>query len=136
MADLTDKVDTLQLEDQFCCYPALTEGHFRLLTVVKIEDSLKCEIKDFPFKSPPKFFALSYTWGDEDATAHILLNDELFAVRPNLYHALDQLSRKPELEGSWIWIDAICINQQDWDERNIQELPPITVILLWTIFTV
>ncbi|SPJ72129.1 related to heterokaryon incompatibility protein (het-6OR allele) [Fusarium torulosum] len=61
---------------------------------------------------------MSYTWGDDNATETILVNDGQFALRPNLFSALKSLRNfdSPRL----IWIDAICINQEDESERNHQ----------------
>ena len=75
----------------------------------------------------PEYCALSYTWGKPradvpDYTAEgrpsIFLNGQSVKVSPNLYDALLQLhqyfSDKP------VWIDALCINQDDIDERQCQ----------------
>jgi hypothetical protein len=66
----------------------------------------------------PPYEAMSYTWGDDNATETILVNDGQFALRPNLFSALKSLRNvdSPRL----IWIDAICINQEDESERNHQ----------------
>ena len=75
----------------------------------------------------PEYYALSYTWGKPgadvpDYTAEdrpsIFLNGQSIKVSPNLYDALLQLYQyfadKP------VWIDALCINQHDIDERQCQ----------------
>ena len=65
-----------------------------------------------------QYIALSYTWGDEFSQKAIILNRSMFMVRRNLYCALRDLRLRdqPQL----LWIDAICINQQNVDERNHQ----------------
>jgi hypothetical protein len=90
----------------------------------------------------PPFCALSYTWGasedlrdhldDEDALAElndqsqyaIVLDGQLFSVRRNLQDFLVEISGQledPDFEGyDLYWIDAICINQSDLEERNEQ----------------
>jgi hypothetical protein len=70
------------------------------------------------FGEKPKFQALSYSWGTSEAKNKILLNNINFPVRDNLYNALRYL-RSTEVERS-IWVDAICINQNDISERNAQ----------------
>lgn len=78
-----------------------------------------------------KFEALSYTWGasDELKTIHVCNpsgNDAspsspssyLFPVRENLLAALRFL--RYEDRSRTMWIDAICINQQDISERDSQ----------------
>ncbi|CAJ2500016.1 Uu.00g028690.m01.CDS01 [Anthostomella pinea] len=60
---------------------------------------------------PPPYVALLYTWGDERYAPAVAINGISTTLRQNLYDALLQL-RKNGLR-SWIWIDAICINQSD-----------------------
>ncbi|KAK0654963.1 heterokaryon incompatibility protein-domain-containing protein [Cercophora newfieldiana] len=67
----------------------------------------------------PSFTALSYTWGDPTTnTATILIDTHSVRIRQNLHQALTRL-RHDRLT-SPIWIDAICINQSDTDEKNTQ----------------
>lgn len=67
------------------------------------------------------YVALSYTWGKEDATEEIIVNGVPVKIRPNLESALRALRDKaPIRAGMKIWIDALCINQDDTDERNAQ----------------
>lgn len=64
------------------------------------------------------FEALSYFWGDEAADRNILLNNTPFSIKPNLQGALRELC-KGKIE-RLLWVDAICINQADINERNEQ----------------
>jgi len=67
------------------------------------------------------YLALSYVWGPATLKRHIILNDLRFAVTDNLYHALHQLrSCRRMHEGFKLWVDAICINQDDVQERSEQ----------------
>ncbi|TGJ77573.1 hypothetical protein E0Z10_g10698 [Xylaria hypoxylon] len=68
--------------------------------------------------SPPKFTALSYTWGDGEDPTTIFLNAIPTLTRRNLHAALLQLRRR--VLDDRIWIDAICINQNDDTERSWQ----------------
>lgn len=67
------------------------------------------------------YFALSYNWGDSACTKTIILNGEPFQVTKNLYIALDK-NRTVEIFNTryMLWVDAICINQEDLQERNLQ----------------
>ena len=58
--------------------------------------------------------ALSYFWGDANITKPIFLNDIETPVTSNLGNL-----RLADSERT-VWIDALCINQQDIDERNQQ----------------
>ena len=64
------------------------------------------------------FEALSYFWGDEAADRTLSLDNTPFSIKPNLEAALRELS-KGKVE-RLLWIDAICINQADLNERNEQ----------------
>lgn len=65
-----------------------------------------------------KFEALSYTWGEDTRQREILLDGKPFMVSENLWLALQEL---PLLtEARVLWIDFICINQNDVYEKNHQ----------------
>ncbi|KAJ4176424.1 hypothetical protein NW767_015448 [Fusarium falciforme] len=70
------------------------------------------------------YAALSYVWGDERDTATIVLNGHKRSVTANLARALTAFSREGEFEddgtGLKLWVDAVCINQADLDERARQ----------------
>ncbi|EUC49898.1 hypothetical protein COCMIDRAFT_1312 [Bipolaris oryzae ATCC 44560] len=65
------------------------------------------------------FVALSYTWGDPADKKAIVINGEVVRVQANLEAALRVLrSKKPMRSGYRIWVDAICIKQEDLAERS------------------
>ncbi|KAF2135365.1 uncharacterized protein K452DRAFT_239048, partial [Aplosporella prunicola CBS 121167] len=66
----------------------------------------------------PNYLCLSYTWGKQDSKKSISLDGYRFPVGENLSSALHQIRRRDE--EIKIWIDAICINQNDIPERNSQ----------------
>lgn len=66
----------------------------------------------------PSYEALSYTWGTESASHHVSINGSHFAVRPNLFHCLNELRLATSVRT--LWIDAICIDQTNIQERNQQ----------------
>ena len=83
--------------------------------------------------NPEPYDALSYTWGPEwppekgdKGYIKILVQAEVSAtevyyiqIRPNLFSALRQMRRLSE-EPLYLWIDALCINQLDRDEKSQQ----------------
>ncbi|KAL8345029.1 hypothetical protein RB601_005186 [Gaeumannomyces tritici] len=77
-------------------------------------------------KSPPFFAALSYVWGDASVTRTILLNGLRRNVTLNLAEALRRLSSIAREAGFVeagefrVWADAVCINQDNLDERGQQ----------------
>ena len=68
-------------------------------------------------KKPPPYEALSYVWGDPEKTLPIFIDERRFNVTENLHAALRRL-RDCSIE--WVWVDAICINQRDRQERGHQ----------------
>ena len=71
--------------------------------------------------NPPIYEALSYAWGSTEDPIDLrigLSGNETLAVTQNLAVALPYL--RYEDKARTLWIDAICINQQDLGERSSQ----------------
>jgi hypothetical protein len=79
---------------------------------------LICRLVHATFEQRPKFWALSYVWGDATVKTKLCLNGADFYVGKNLWDALHYL--RGRAEAMPFWIDAICINQDDIPERNKQ----------------
>jgi hypothetical protein len=65
----------------------------------------------------PEFAALSYTWGDASRKVPILVNGKRFHLIESAYQPLSGATT-----GVNVWIDSICINQNDNDEKS-QQVP-------------
>jgi hypothetical protein len=84
-------------------------------------DEIKCDLKfegDIVHSEVPQYEALSYVWGKEENPCFIILCRYRFAVTRNLAEALQHL-RNPYHE-RMLWVDAICINQYDDEEKAAQ----------------
>jgi hypothetical protein len=66
---------------------------------------------------PGPYFALSYCWGDASITRSITIGSHKIEVTPNLYAALRGVRKLTCLR---LWVDALCINQGDNEERSNQ----------------
>lgn len=66
----------------------------------------------------PKYQALSYAWGDWANPKLIRLGGKNFWVTKNLWLGLRRLRKR--WEPRTLWIDALCINQADDDEKTHQ----------------
>ena len=66
----------------------------------------------------PYYEALSYVWGSPSVREHIILSEKRLSITENLASALRNL--RYESEARVLWVDAICINQADIDERSQQ----------------
>ena len=62
--------------------------------------------------------ALSYMWGPVSPCHSISINGVIHSVRDNLFKALQIL--RLEKDPRRIWTDALCINQENIPERNMQ----------------
>lgn len=62
--------------------------------------------------------ALSYTWGSGEAKQKLHCNGILTPITSNLAAALTQL--QPLHKPRYLWVDALCINQTDGDEKARQ----------------
>lgn len=65
-----------------------------------------------------KYEAVSYCWGDINDVESIKLNGRSFVITKSAGGALRAF--RQEKEERSIWLDAICINQQDGEERGAQ----------------
>ena len=93
----------------------------RLISIQPCSDPsalVECEITHGRLSNGIKFETISYVWGTQEANSKVIINGETFRIRANLDEALKRLrySAQPRV----LWIDAICINQDDSLERNHQ----------------
>jgi hypothetical protein len=80
--------------------------------------SVNLTIEVHNLNDEPNYRALSYTWGSPQEWHYITVNAHQFVVRRNL---LDFLRTFPVASpGELMWIDQICINQKNVQERNLQ----------------
>ncbi|OAL54541.1 HET-domain-containing protein, partial [Pyrenochaeta sp. DS3sAY3a] len=82
---------------------------------------IECYLFDALLHDPQgviSYEALSYTWGDTDKPYEIEVDGRLMAVTKNLYLALQHLRYTDQ--DRILWIDAICIDQNNDKERGHQ----------------
>ncbi|KAI1340885.1 heterokaryon incompatibility protein-domain-containing protein [Xylariaceae sp. FL0016] len=63
------------------------------------------------------YFAISYVWGQASKTRPIIIDGLVVDVPRNATRVLERLQFQV---GDLVWIDAICINQQDQVEKGFQ----------------
>jgi hypothetical protein len=67
------------------------------------------------------FEAISYCWQSEVRNQKIVIDQTIFEVPENLEALLHRLQHLPDTKsGMKFWVDALCINQRDIDERSHQ----------------
>lgn len=104
-------------------YTPLGAGRqIRLLRLKPGEESaeIRISIFDVNLDHQPDYEALSYTWGDPGNTIRIICNEDgdSLLVTQNCQAALRRLRFKTEERT--LWIDAVCIDQNNISERGQQ----------------
>ncbi|KAK3363992.1 heterokaryon incompatibility protein-domain-containing protein, partial [Lasiosphaeria hispida] len=129
------------LGDNFCHSPLLKQGNIRLLRLLPHKDTkapIQCQLFEYPLQEPNRgahlYDALSYVWGSEEdkqpifiqshdkgdgsSTAPSTGNNRRLLVTANLHAVLSHI--RDRLLERVMWIDAVCINQEDDDEKGLQ----------------
>lgn len=100
-------------------YNALQPRHIRLIRVIDFTNEISCEMKHFPLEVCPQYHALSYAWGSRSFSHRILFeNTKHHLITEHLHQALANIV--PLLSPSWLWIDQICINQNNSKDKAEQ----------------
>lgn len=114
--------------------------HIRLIEVLNYEHDIVVSITTVGLRSAPPYHAVSYTWGEVGNEETILISKRIeraaissdehstgsLQVRKNCADVLRQLHHFST--STHYWIDAICINQEDEEEKTCQ------VALMHSIF--
>ena len=102
-------------------YPPLSST--RSIRVLTFNDTkeLTCTFREISIDSTEPgdhYAALSYSWAPEFPTSIITCNSAPVEISLNLYDAM--LSLRDTQPGNNFWVDKICINQDDTDEKSQQ----------------
>ena len=104
-------------------YRPLQKGEIRLIRMRHQETDdmhIAGHIASYPLNECPSYMALSYCWG-KDVPSHLLvMNGQRIILQDNLDSFLRRVIRYKKREVDFLWIDAICINQADNEEKNTQ----------------
>lgn len=82
------------------------------------DDDIQCHLTVSLIHDPIRYDALSYTWGNPYDTLLISIGGYAFNITKNLDAALRQLRLSKTIR--ILWVDAICINQADLQEKSLQ----------------
>ncbi|KAF5556110.1 heterokaryon incompatibility het-6 [Fusarium napiforme] len=102
-------------------YPPLFGNYIRILDVnFKGGNSEPiCNFRVVPLDDPPEYTAISYCWDNSADIARIEFhNGDSLPLSQTLQDLFRSLKKKSSM--FTVWIDAICINQQDTAEKEFQ----------------
>lgn len=107
---------------QFPYLPLSSPGEIRLITISagQFDDPLMCTIshRNLELYNTFEYETISYCWGDAAQRKVIALNSHNISV-PSSSAAALRCVRLCHSERT-VWLDAICINQNDIEERSRQ----------------
>lgn len=133
MASITSTSESSGSLGEEYCYSRLSNpGNIRLLRLLPHKNPkapIQCQLFEYPLQELGQgvhlYEALSYVWGSEEGKQHIYIesddkDDDLrrLLVTQNLYTVLLQVRNR--FFGRVMWIDAVCINQENNDEKGQQ----------------
>jgi hypothetical protein len=102
-------------------YKELTRhGEIRILELLpgRSRKPLSCKLKHITLGQNHEYQALSYEWGCLKGTGKVWCGSVDIEVTLNLIRALKVL--RHEKKSRWLWVDALCIDQEDNEERSKQ----------------
>ncbi|OTA24663.1 hypothetical protein BTJ68_13339 [Hortaea werneckii EXF-2000] len=82
------------------------------------DDALYADLEIVSLDSEPEYKAISYVWGDASDTTDMSLNGANVNITKSLAAALRRFRDSSHLVA--LWADAVCINQEDFQERADQ----------------
>ncbi|KAK0610850.1 HET domain-containing protein [Immersiella caudata] len=90
----------------------------RLASAPNHDDPLIAALELVDVSNTTPYEALSYTWGTDPPSDYLWLSDFPLPIKPNLEAALRSL-RLPNMVRR-LWVDAVCIDQNNVDEKSRQ----------------
>lgn len=115
-----EAADEAPFMHQTSLYEPLPSGRyirFLLLEPGEPDDPIVCKLHTSELDEA-NFEALSYVWGTPSMTERISCNNESIYITVNLMNALVQARNR--FKPRALWVDAICINQEDREEKGLQ----------------
>ncbi|KAH8163304.1 hypothetical protein CIB48_g4934 [Xylaria polymorpha] len=101
-------------------HPVIEDDEIRLLILEpgRRDALLECRLVRCRVSIDTSYEALSYAWGDTPSQHMLKCNGEMIQITENLESALRHI-RHP-LARRVLWVDAVCIDQEDAEERGHQ----------------
>jgi len=108
--------------DPYQYKPLPSTRHFRLLRLFgRVDDHVHCGLVTYEIGKAPAYYGLSYCWGSVHDKVAIKCNGRILRISTGLAEALDYLSKfKRERDVDFLWIDQMCVDQNNLSERSQQ----------------
>jgi len=96
------------------------------IRLIKLEDGefnnpIQCTLETHSLDGSTRYEALSYVWGDPHDTIPFSCAGRRLHVTRNLHAALRKMRMINDMrKHAPLWIDAVCINQANVDEKTVQ----------------
>ena len=101
----------------------LNKDYIRIIELLPGEkdDTMQCNLTmELRQDSNNSYDAISYAWGDPKDTVEIICCGRILSITTSLADALRTIrTRNPKISHR-LWADAICINQDSNEEKNLQ----------------
>lgn len=104
-----------------------SQEEIRLLEITSLTPRIACKLHTVSLKEQPAFSALSYLWGDPKGTEPVTVNGVERSMTRSLRSALEWTRYHwqaafpdRDLASCRLWADALCINQDDPQEKSHQ----------------
>ncbi|PHH91086.1 hypothetical protein CDD83_1714 [Cordyceps sp. RAO-2017] len=108
-------------------YPPLNKGHIRLLTLYpgRKDPQLRAVLGQSPLLCADSFQTMSYTWRSIKLPHSLSTPEDKIKITASLHAALSSLRHEKEVLN--LWVDAVCIDQNNYIEKmkQIQLLPRV-----------
>lgn len=102
-------------------YRPLQHNETRLLVLHPgtTNDPLRCSLEDLETIKSPKtsYTAVSYSWNEVPGTTSVECDGSDLQITRSAFNALRRLRRQNQTRR--VWIDGLCINQQDQAEKEV-----------------
>lgn len=99
-------------------YGPLQSDEIRLLKAVNQDGQILYHLEHIALDTAPPYTALSYCWGDPSPIRTLVCDNLALPITDSVKVLLPYLA--PESGKSYLWIDAICIDQINLKEKNHQ----------------
>lgn len=84
------------------------------------EDTVRYSLRTVSLDDELEYTALSYTWGEPRLTHFIECDGAEIKITANLHSALQRIRERGQGPPKTFWIDAICVDQGNLEERGHQ----------------